>query len=793
MPEATAQGIAAVAQRESVPASSVVLAAWQVLVARLAGQAESGVGLTLDGRLQEELRGAVGPLARTVPQPFAGSLADPFASLVRRAEADRREATDWQDCFAADDGDRAPAGFPAACEIAAWPEAETQGGVTFELVHQAAYGERFRAGLVVSERASGLHLELHYDSRLFDAAYAERLGERLKGLLAAAVAHPDRSLSDVEILTEAEKRELAAWSAGPAAAYPDVRLHELVRAQAERTPEATAVVFEGTELAYRELEARANRLARHLRGLGVTVETRVGVCLERSLELVVALYAVLKAGGAYVPLDPTYPPERLAYMLDDAAVPVLLTSTAVLQALGELGAQGRGEGKVRLVRVDAPEVEETSAEPLADVEVPADALAYMIYTSGSTGRPKGAMNSHRAIVNRLLWMQGEYGLKADDRVLQKTPFSFDVSVWEFFWPLLVGARLVVASPGRHQDPAYLIATIMEQGITTLHFVPSMLHAFVDTPDVKLCTSLVRVMASGEALALDLAQRFQNRLPAALHNLYGPTEAAVDVTYWACERGGNRATVPIGRPVANTRIHLLDRDLAPVPAGASGELYIGGVQVGRGYHGRPELTAERFLPDPLACEPGKRLYRSGDLARHEAGGAVEYLGRIDHQVKIRGFRIELGEIEAALAAHPAVREAVVMAREDRPGDLRLVAYLTSDQTPPPTVDDLRRFLAARLPEYMLPVAFLRLPQLPLSANGKLDRAALPAPGSSRPDLEREYVAPRNPLEETLAAIWCEVLGIEKIGVLDSFFALGGDSIRSVRVVALAKEKGLTLTV
>jgi amino acid adenylation domain-containing protein/FkbM family methyltransferase len=463
---------------------------------------------------------------------------------------------------------------------------------------------------------------------------------------------------------------LTEWNA-TRTGYPlDRTLHEWIEAQVDRTPEAVAVVSEEGRLTYAELEARANRLAHRLRRLGVGPETRVGISAERSLDLVVGLLGILKSGGAYVPLDPDYPRERLAFMMADAAVPVLLTQAALSPAL-----------------FPENDLAESSLRP-APIAGP-DNLAYMIYTSGSTGRPKGAMNAHRGICNRLLWMQEAFGLGPEDRVLQKTPFSFDVSVWEFFWPLMTGARLVVARPGGHQDPEYLADLIVREGVTTLHFVPPMLRTFLEQEPGRLAgrgAGLRRVICSGEALPMDLQRRFFARLPGVeLHNLYGPTEAAVDVTWWACDPESTDSGVPIGRPVANTRIHLLDPELRPVPAGETGELYIGGVQVGRGYLNRSDLTAERFVPDPFGqdderwwSEPGARLYRTGDLARYrlDSGldGAIEYLGRIDFQVKIRGFRIELGEIESVLDEHPGVEGSVVTAAEGPGGGLRLVAYL-----------------------------------------------------------------------------------------------------------------------
>src|SRR6185436_9944214 len=421
--------------------------------------------------------------------------------------------------------------------------------------------------------------------------------------------------------------------------------------------------------------------------------------------MVLSLLAVLKAGGAYVPLDPGLPAERLAYMLDDSAVPLVL----VQAVLREFVPAREGVG---VLAVDAL-AERLAAEP---AENPAggagpDSLAYVIYTSGSTGRPKGVMNQLRGVVNRLVWMQAHFGLGADDVVLQKTPFSFDVSVWEFFWPLQQGACLVMARPDGHRDPLYLQEVIERRGVTTLHFVPSMLQPFVEAVEAGRCASLRHVVCSGEALPAALVRRFYDRFagPVVLTNLYGPTEAAVDVSCWTCPRDGAEGVVPIGRPVWNTALYVLDAGLRPVPVGAPGELYIGGVQVARGYQGRAAMTAERFVPDPFSARGGARLYRTGDRARWRTDGAIEYLGRLDFQVKVRGFRIELGEIESVLLGHPEVREAVVLAREDVPGDRRLVAYVVGAVE----TDALRAHLRQGLPEYMVPGAFVLLDALPLT--------------------------------------------------------------------------------
>lgn len=577
----------------------------------------------------------------------------------------------------------------------------------------------------------------------------------------------------------------AAWNA-TAVAYPqEATLPALLAQQFARTPDAIALVFGSASLTYKELDRRSNQLARHLIHHGVGPDTLVGISAFRSIEMVVGLLAIIKAGGAYVPIDPEYPKERLAFMLKDTAPIVLLTQAAVLPTLSASAAK-----KICLDSEWAViATEDPSALPVA---ITASNLAYMIYTSGSTGNPKGAINHHLGVCNRLLWMQDEYKLTPADNVLQKTPFSFDVSVWEFFWPLLVGARLVIARPGGHQDPSYLAQLIRDQKITVLHFVPSMLRTFLDEPTASQCTTLRHVICSGEALTADLQEKFFGLLGCELHNLYGPTEAAVDVTYWRCQRSSNSNVVPIGRPVANTQIHILDETLKPVPIGSEGELHIGGVQVGRGYHNRPELTAEKFIRDPFSPDPSARLYKTGDLARWTPDGVVEYLGRIDFQVKIRGFRIELGEIESVLAQHSAVQQAVVVAVDEPGRDKRLIAYLSSRNASEATVTDLRNHLLKRLPEYMVPALFIWLEKIPLSPNGKVDRKALPKPSNHRPALARAYVAPSSPIEQRLAALWRDILGLDLVGIDDSFFELGGTSLLAVRMASTwSKQQGQEL--
>ncbi|MFF3436963.1 amino acid adenylation domain-containing protein [Streptosporangium sp. NPDC002721] len=640
---------------------------------------------------------------------------------------------------------------------------------------------RFDLELYVSETGDGLAARFVYNRDLFLPETVERLAASFGTFLRAAVAAPETRVGDLEMLSPGERDlVLTGWNATGTAYPAEETLHGLVEAQAARTPDATAVVFEGETLTYAELNDRAGLLAARLRA-GVTgfadvagvagvaekdgdpaADRVFAVRAERSLDLPVRLLAVLKAGGAYLPLDPGLPERRVEAMLADAGAVEL---TAALDASTDPG---------------------NASPPARDLP---DTLAYVIFTSGSTGRPKGVGVPHRAIVNRLRWMQETYGLDAGDAVLQKTPAGFDVSVWEFFWPLITGARLVLARPDGHRDTAYLRDLVTEQAITTVHFVPSMLAAFTAEERIEECRSLRRVICSGEELTAVAAERLTGRLPGVeLHNLYGPTEAAVDVS-WHRHTPGEKV-VPIGRPVANTRLYVLDEALRPVPVGTPGQLFIGGVQLARGYLGRPALTAERFVPDPYG-PPGSRLYATGDRARWRPDGELEYLGRLDTQTKIRGMRVEPGEIEAVLGGHPDLSAAAVGVWHDGAG-ARLVGYGVRREGTGDTADtgdaDPREWLRGELPEHMIPTAWVTLDALPLTPNGKLDRAALPPP-PGRGDLPWE--PPRTDAERAVAQVWQDVLGLDKVGRHDGFFGVGGDSIRSLSVVARLRDLGYGL--
>ncbi|HSF43959.1 MAG TPA: amino acid adenylation domain-containing protein [Thermoanaerobaculia bacterium] len=794
-PQVTA-ALQAFAARHQMTLNTLVLGSWGLLLGRYSGEADVLFGSVVSGRPVDlpGVESMVGLFINTLPVRVAvpgekGLLA--WLQEIQRNQLELRQhehsplvqIQKWSDLPPGSrmfDSLFVFENYPTSVQNATDGEATGLRVVRMRSVESTGYPLTLAAWV-----AGDLVLRLSYDPHRFEPPAARRLLGHLASLLGAIASGEDRPLAELPLMTAEEERQIEAWNDTRSGWDLDVCLHALIEARVDLDPPAVAVTFEGTALTYRELDERANRLAHRLIALGAGPEQRVALFLERSAELIVALLAVLKSGAAYLPLDPDHPAERVAFQAADTLPAVLLTQEHLARRLPPLDAP---------VLVLSPSGEEVAAESAArpDVRVHPDHPAYVLYTSGSTGRPKGVAVPHRAIVNRLLWMQDAYGLTVADRVLQKTPYSFDVSAWEFFWPLIAGARLVVAAPGTHGDSAWLVWRIREDGITVMHFVPSMLRPFLEEPGVEACRSLRDVMASGEALPSDLARRFFARLGARLHNLYGPTEAAVDVTSWACEPGSDGA-VPIGRPIANTRICLLDRDLSPVPVGVAGELYIGGVNLARGYFRRPGLTAERFVPDRAAgrgSAPGARLYRTGDLARYREDGAIEYLGRTDHQVKVRGFRIELGEIEATLLTHTAVREVAVAAPQRPDGHRRLVAYIVGDALP--GGEELRRFLLERLPEYMAPFLFVPLERLPLSSNGKIDRRALPEPDALRPELAEAFALPEGPGELALAKTWSEVLQVERVGRNDNFFALGGDSILSLQVLSKAREQGLELS-
>ena len=635
------------------------------------------------------------------------------------------------------------------------------------LAHDGHAGTSFAFGAEFS-LTDTLGLALRFDAARFDPDQLARIGGYYRAVL-AAMGDPDGRY-DVSLLSDAEHLELASWNATLWHHPQPHVLHELVRRQAARTPDLVACEFEDERLGYAELDERATALAHRLVDLGAGPGRFVGICLRRSPELVVGLLATLKAGAAYVPIDPDDPPARIAALVGAAGVELVLAEPGSVELSG-----------VRVVdRFDGFDSEPApvSAPALPAVE-PSDA-AYLIFTSGSTGQPKGVVVSHRAICNRLLWMQRAYRLDQGEAVLQKTPHTFDVSVWEFFWPLTTGGRLVLARPAGHRDPAYLSDLVQRRGVSTVHFVPSMLAAFLDHGSVERCASLRRVICSGEALPAALARRFRAGAPASveLHNLYGPTEAAVDVTHWHCvEDGGD--SVPVGRPIDNVTVHVLDAYRCPVPVGVTGELYLGGVCLADGYHGEPELTARRFVSWADHDGTARRLYRTGDLARRRPDGALDFLGRTDDQLKIRGMRVEPGEVESVLRGHDAVRDAAVAWHDDL-----LTGHVVLDRPVEPS--ELARWLGVRLPAHLVPARWAVHDALPLTRNGKVDRAALRAAVAG--EVARSaYVPPRDDHEAVLAELFENVLGVRPVGALDDFFAAGGNSLSALRLAALVENR------
>ncbi|MFB7293632.1 amino acid adenylation domain-containing protein [Actinacidiphila glaucinigra] len=766
----------------------VVQAAVAAMLSKLGAGEDLPLGTPVGGRTDDGLEQLIGLFVNTVVIRNNLSGDPTFGELVDRVRATTLDAFAHQEVpFERLVEDLAPARsmsrhplFQVMVTVANVPRPVVElPGLDVDRIPLAEMPSKFDLEFEFTETSAadgapaGITGELTFAHDLFDPESAAELAARLHRLLADAVTDPARPISELDVFgKDQEHRILVGWN-DTVRDVPVGTLSGLFRAQVVRTPDAPAVVFEGVELSYAQLDARANRLARLLVERGVGPESRVGVMHERSVDLVVALLAVLKAGGAYLPIDPAYPQERVSGLLTDAEPVCVITSAA----LGGRLPSGVG------LELDAPETVAALAQAddadLGDRGLLPEHPAYVIYTSGSTGRPKGVVVPHAGVVNRLAWMQGMCPIGGSDRVLQKTPFGFDVSVWEFFWPLLEGATLVVARPEGHRDPAYLAELISRERVTVTHFVPSMLQVFVQEPAAAGCAGLRAVVCSGEALPTELAARFRDVLPQVpLWNLYGPTEASVDVTAWTYQAGTETASVPIGRPVWNTQVYVLDARLRPVAPGVAGELYLAGVQLARGYLNRRGLTAERFVACPFGAA-GERMYRTGDLVRFSSDGILEFLGRTDEQVKIRGQRVELGEIEAALMAQPAVAQTAVVVREDTPGDQRLTAYVV------PTADDLdvsavRADMRRLLPDHMVPSAFVYLDALPVTVNGKLDRRALPAPDTT----ENVTVArqPSTPQEEILCAVFAEVLGLPAVGVDDNFFDLGGHSLLATRLTS-----------
>jgi amino acid adenylation domain-containing protein/non-ribosomal peptide synthase protein (TIGR01720 family) len=771
-------------QQHGVTIFMTLLTAFKVLLSRYSGQTDLVVGSPIANRTHHQTEDLIGFFVNTLVLRTQIEEKQTFLELLKKVRQTALEAYSHQDIpfeylveqlNPSRSLSHSPL-FQVMFVLQNLPEEALElSGLTMSFLEPEQTTAKFDLTLSVAEADDILVCDWEYNIDLFYPDTITKMTEHFQVLLEGILNNSKQSVFQLPLLTEAEQQQLLAWNQTQTD-YPfDKTIIDLFQVQVEKTPKNTALIFEDQTLNYQELNIKANQLAHYLMTLGVGAETLVGICIERSVEMVIGLLGILKAGGAYVPFDPDYPEQRLQFMLEDSQVPVLLSQNHLVERLPNNQAQ--------VVYLDKWDKMTTYSRANPVRQSGPENLAYVIYTSGSTGKPKGAMNLNQAICNRLLWMQDAYQLTVVDNVLQKTPFSFDVSVWEFFWPLLVGARLTVAKPGGHKESSYLVKLIEQEKITTLHFVPSMLQVFLQESTLKNCHSLKRVICSGEALPLELQARFFDTLPTVeLHNLYGPTEAAVDVTYWACQSDNSLNLVPIGRPIANIQIYILDANHTPTPLGIPGELCIAGVGLARGYLNRPELTQEKFIESKLFGKL-QRLYKTGDLARWLPDGSIEYLGRLDHQVKLRGFRIELSEIEITLTQHEAVKEVVVVLY-NLDSNPRLVAYITLAMPIDEEVSSvLRAWLKTRLPEYMLPASITVLDKLPLTPNGKIDRRALTTLSVDSYHVSSNcFVAPRTNEEKLLADIWADVLNMEQIGIHDDFFERGGHSLLATQLMS-----------
>jgi len=791
------EGLRRLSQREGGTLFMALMAAFKVLLMRYSGEEDVSVGTAIANRTRREIEGLIGFFVNTLVMRTDLGGNPSFRELVKRERevalgAYARQEAPFEKLVEEinpnRDLSRSPL-FQVMMVLQNTGRAEIDlRGLKVREIDDETKTAKFDLTLMLMEGREGIAGCLGYSHDLYEEETIRRMVRNYEKVVKEVVRDAEQRVREIDLMSAAEKEQVLVEFNRTERKFERAHfIHELIEMQAERRQGETAVVYEEEVVTYGELNARANQLAHHLRKLGVGPEALVGLCLERSVEMVVGLLGVLKAGGAYVPMDPSYPSERLSFMLEDAQVSVLLTQERLLPFLPAHMARvislDRDWSDIGSESAENPEKWGGFANP-----------AYVIYTSGSTGRPKGVVIAHGAIMNHMLWMQESLPLDERDRVLQKTPFSFDASVWEFYAPLLVGGQLIVARPGGHQDSAYLARLIIEREVTILQVVPSMLRILLGEPEIERCQSLRRVFCGGEVLTPDLRDQFFSRLSAELHNLYGPTEATIDATSWICRRDekSTREAVPIGRPVANVKAYVFDEWLEPTPVGVVGELYLGGAGVGRGYLRRPEMTSERFIPHRFSAEPGERLYRTGDLVRYLPDGNLDFLGRMDDQVKIRGYRIELGEIERVLEQEPWIKGAVVVVRAGALGRRQLVAYVVGDGERERETTRLRKYLKEKLPDYMVPSAIVVLERMPLTPNGKLDRDALPNPEQELRGGGTADVPPRTLVEEILAEIFKQSLNLDRIGIHDNFFELGGDSILSIQIVSKANEAGLGLT-
>ncbi|KAA1246432.1 non-ribosomal peptide synthetase/type I polyketide synthase, partial [Aquimarina sp. RZ0] len=779
--------------QEGLTLFMMFLSAFEILLYRLCQHKEMVLGIPVGGRSMPDLDNSIGYFAHIIPLASQYDANQSISDYLTVLKCRLFDAYDHQE-------------YPYA-DFISLLQKETQikpeefinvlfnfdvnvgdikmNGLQLQLEEHQPLHNGFDITFNVIENSEGLIISLNHRSSALSETAAEEFLTCFKHVLSQIMTSPTSVLSDIEVISEHQKQKVLLDFNNTQVDYPkDKTIVDLFEEQVKKTPDHVAIVFEEEALTYKMLNQRSNQLARYLKKQGVSNESLVGICIDRSLEMIIGILGILKSGGAYVPIDPEYPLDRINYMLEDAGIALLLTSTERVSIFND-----NKELKTILLDKDWGSISKESNRKLGHVAYP-EMLAYVIYTSGSTGRPKGVMNEHSGVVNRLLWTQSHYQLTEKDVILQKTSFCFDVSVWELLWSIISGAKLVFAKPEGHKDANYLKNLIESQKVTTIHFVPSMLSAFLSEINEGECSGLQRVLCSGEALRMDHVVLFKKKFKdVRLDNLYGPTEAAIDVTSWQVPTENSLSSVLIGKPVANTKLYVLDKQERLLPIGVTGELCIGGVQVARGYLNREELTKEKFIINPFNAK--ERIYKTGDLVRWLADGNIEYIGRKDDQVKVRGYRIELGEVESVLSSLGTIESCCVIAKDDIQGGKFLVGYVVAEGNF--DKKQIQKELQKQLPEYMIPQFWIELASMPLTSNGKLNRKALPEPDSSQLSTQ-EYCAPRNTMETQLVTIWEELLRIDKIGIYDNFFELGGHSLSATRLVSMIrKELAIEITI
>lgn len=790
--------IAALAQKQETTTATLLIACWQIMLSRLTGESKIIVGQAFDGRKYEELESAIGLFAKYLPLTCNLENNLQISEVINQVNTLVNDAYKWQEYFDWEqlnfyNESRESAFLPFSFEFLEYPEKYSHSGITFSVLQQQVYFDRFKLKLSCARRNDYLRLDFHYDSSLFNSELIERLASQFQTLLQSVINQPELAIGKLEILNHAERQQLLIEFNQTQTNYsPDKCIHYLFEQQAELTPDKIAVVFEDQQMTYAELNAKANQLAHYLQRLGVCPDVLVGLFVERSLELIVGFLAILKAGGAYLPLEPTLPKPALAVRLQNAQPPILLTQQQLIETLPDYPA------KTVSLDTDWHNIVQESPENLIS-EVGTKNLVYVLFTSGSTGKPKAVGVEHQQLFNYIHAIKDRLDLAGCNSFATITTFAADLGNTTIFPCLCSGGCLHIVSSQRASNPEALADYFHRHPIDCLKIVPSHLTALLASSQAQHILPKQRLILGGEACRWDLIEQIQQLEPECLiFNHYGPTEASVGVLTYPVQVGQTNhhsKTVPLGQPISNTQIYLLDSYLQPVPIGVPGELYIGGAGVARGYLNEPDLTSEKFIFQSFEEVEGNcqntRVYKTGDLARYLPDGNIEFLGRIDYQAKIHGYRIELGEIEAALRQHPVVRDTVVLVR-DESGNQRLVGYVVLEKQSAPKTNEFREFLLEKLPEYMIPSVFVRLKVLPLLPNGKLDRQALPAPDMTRSDLEGTFVAPSTAVEKVLAQIWAKILRLEQVGIHDNFFELGGDSILSMQIIAKANQAGLQIT-